>query len=412
MSAPNAPAQVPAGGAPGAVDGVAPGLVADDLPAPTVQCHAANLMPFASPAGHRLGCVWFGGTQEGVADISVWFSHKPADHAGPGGWSTPVRLSDDAERSEQNPILFNAPDGALWLLHTAQRSGHQDTAIVRVRQSTDGGHTWSAPRTLLPGAGLFVRQPVVVTPTHWLLPIWHCRTQGGARWSGDFDDSSVLASADGGATWTEHPVPQSLGAVHMGIVPAAGGTGLLAFYRSRWADAIYRSTSADGLSWSAPKPTPLPNNNSSIQVLRLLQGRYAGWLAMVCNPTSAAQATERRLSLYDEIEDEGAETAGYAELPAGTRTAFWGTPRAPMALALSNDDGLTWPICLNLETGDGYCMTNNSVEQRNRELSYPTLTQTPDGVLHVAYTHHRQRIRHLAVTDSWIAAHASAVDAA
>ena len=134
--------------------GLAAGLVADDLPAPAVQCHAANLMPLADGS---LGCVWFGGTQEGVADISVWFSRQRD-----GRWSAPVRLSDDAERSEQNPILFPAPDGALWLLHTAQRSGHQDTAIVRVRRSADGGASWSAPEALLPGSGLFVRQPVVV----------------------------------------------------------------------------------------------------------------------------------------------------------------------------------------------------------------------------------------------------------
>ena len=41
------------------------------LPAPQVQNHAANLAVL--PDG-SLGCVWFAGTQEGVPDISVWFS--------------------------------------------------------------------------------------------------------------------------------------------------------------------------------------------------------------------------------------------------------------------------------------------------------------------------------------------------
>ena len=383
----------------GDVSGLAPGLVADDLPAPTVQCHAANLMPL--PDG-SLGCVWFGGTQEGVADISVWFSRLSLNNPA-AGWSPPVQLSNDAERSEQNPILFNAPDGALWLLHTAQRSGHQDTAIVRVRKSLDGGARWSAPEPLLPGTGLFVRQPLVVTPTHWLLPIWHCRTEGGARWSGDHDDSAVLLSTDQGRSWSETAVPGSLGAVHMNIVPGRDGHTLLAFYRSRWADAVYRSVSTDGgLSWSAPQPTALPNNNSSIQVVRLAHGRLKGRLAMVYNHISAAQATERRLSLYDEIEDEPGSSAAYAAPPAGARTAFWGTPRAPMTLALSDDDGLSWPQRRDLETGDGYCMSNNSAQQRNRELSYPSIVQTPDGNLHVAYTHHRQRIRHLVVTPDWL----------
>ena len=38
------------------------------LPAPTVQSHAANLQTLP---GGDLGCVWFGGTQEGVGDISI-----------------------------------------------------------------------------------------------------------------------------------------------------------------------------------------------------------------------------------------------------------------------------------------------------------------------------------------------------
>lgn len=374
----------------GDTSGLAAGLVADDLPAPTIQCHAANLMPL--PDG-SLGCVWFGGTQEGVSDIAVWFSRLEG-----GRWSVPAQLSDDAERSEQNPILFPAPDGALWLLHTAQRSGHQDTAVVRCRQSRDGGMTWGAAEQLLPEPGIFVRQPVVVHGGRWLLPVFHCRTTPGVRWSGDHDDSAVMVSTDQGRSWTEHAVPGSLGCVHMNIVPGRDADTLLAFYRSRWADHVYRSVSTDGgLTWSAPQPTPLPNNNSSIQVTRLASGR----LAIVYNAISAAQATERRTSLYDELDGEEGD-AGYAAPPAGTRTAFWGTPRAPMTLALSDDDGLSWPHRLDLETGDGYCMTNNSAEQRNRELSYPSVAQTADGVIHVAYTHHRQRIRHLALSEQQV----------
>lgn len=367
----------------GDTTGLARGLQADDLPAPTVQCHAANLLPLSDGS---LACVWFGGTQEGVADISVWFSRQRD-----GRWSDPVKLSDDPECSEQNPLLFPAPDGSLWLLHTAQRSGHQDTAIVRWRRSTDGGVTWSEPQQLFADSGIFVRQAPVVTAMHWLVPIFRCRTTPGVRWSGDIDNSSVMVSTDQGRSWTEHPVPDSTGCVHMNIVAATRSPGYVAFYRSRWADHVYRSTSVDGVSWTAPATTVLPNNNSSIQAIRLQSGR----LAMVFNDISAAQATERRVSLYDEIEGEDDAAPSYAAPITGALTAFWGTPRAPMTLALSEDDGLTWPHRLNLEVGDGYCMTNNSAEQRNRELSYPSIAQTADGALHVAYTHHRQRIRHL-----------------
>ena len=42
-----------------------------------------------------------------------------------------------------------------------------------------------------------------------------------------------------------------------------------------------------------------------------------------------------------------------------------------MTLAISEDGGRTWPRKRNLEVGDGYCMTNNSRDQLNREYSYP-----------------------------------------
>lgn len=106
------------------------------LPSPCPQNHAANILPL--PDGTLL-CVWFGGSQEGVADISVYGSRLAP---GAQRWSDAVKLSDDPTRSEQNPVLFLAPDNTLWLLWTAQISGNQDTAIVRYRQSADFGASW------------------------------------------------------------------------------------------------------------------------------------------------------------------------------------------------------------------------------------------------------------------------------
>ena len=68
------------------------------LPAPTVQSHAANLLTL--PDG-RLGCVWFGGTQEGVPDISIWFS---ALEPGSSQWSAPQQLSDDSAAKRNQPL--------------------------------------------------------------------------------------------------------------------------------------------------------------------------------------------------------------------------------------------------------------------------------------------------------------------
>ena len=365
------------------------------LPAPTVQSHAANLMTL--PDG-RLGCVWFGGTQEGVSDISVWFS---ALAPGETAWSAPQRLSDDPARSEQNPILFPTPESELWLLFTAQHAGNQDTAEVRRRVSSDSGDTWGPVETLFSpneAGGVFVRQPpVVLSSGRWILPIFRCLITPGQKWVGNHDDSAVMISDDAGATWRQVVLPGSTGCVHMNIQDLGDGT-LLALFRSRWADAIYVSRSTDdGETWDKPTPTDLPNNNSSIQCVSLADGR----LALIYNHRRAQETTTRRLSLYDEIDDDGLTSAdtptGEPDQRDDERTAFWGTPRAPMTLALSEDGGHTWKVVRDLDDGDGYCLTNNSREGLNRELSYPSIHQGPDGALHIAYTYFRQAIKYVRV---------------
>ena len=174
---------------------------------------------------------------------------------------------------------------------------------------------------------------------------------------------------------------------------------------SRWADAIYASRSLDdGETWSEPQPTELPNNNSSIQVTTL----HNGHLALVYNAMSAAGATERRASLYDEIEDQNVhnDRSNVIADPsaAGQREAFWGAPRAPMTLAISPDGGRTWPWRRNLDVGDGYCMSNNSEQKINREFSYPSVKQSANGDLHVTYTYFRQAIKYVQVTEAWVQA--------
>ncbi len=365
------------------------------IPSPCVQNHAANLMPLANG---DLACVWFGGTQEGMSDISVYFSRLPR---GATQWSRAEKLSDDSGRSEQNPVLFPAPDGTLWLMWTAQLAGNQDTAIIRRRLSCDNGNSWGPIETLFPehrGRGTFIRQPIVVLDNgDWLLPVFYCHSTPGRKWNGDEDTSAVKLSSDAGKTWRDIEVSGSRGCVHMSIARLDDGS-LLAMYRSRWADNIYQSRSTDhGRSWSVPEATALPNNNSSIQLTRLGNGH----LALVFNDSSARDATGRRLSLYDEIEDDLPPVLAGDGHKADGRTAFWGAPRAPMTLAISTDGGQSWRK-RNVETGDGYCMTNNSRDQTNRELSYPSVKQTADGAIHMAFTFHRRAIKYVRVSEAWV----------
>ncbi|MBO9198045.1 exo-alpha-sialidase [Rhizobium sp. 16-449-1b] len=354
------------------------------LPSPCIQNHAANLAFL--PDG-TLTCVWFGGTMEGMGDISIYMSRLAP---GATQWSQPEKMSDDSARSEQNPLIFNTPGGDAWLLYTSQTSGNQDGSVVKCRISKDGGRTFGEVRVLCDIPGTFVRQPIVVNGAGtWLLPVFRCIGLPGERWTGDADTAGVLISRDAGKSWAMTEVSDSIGAVHMNIVPLPDGE-FVAFYRNRFAESVLSSRSRDGESWSAPEPIDLPNNNSSIQAVKLENGS----IAIVYNHCNASMSDARRLSLYDEIEgDEPA--APVASEPSERRKAIWGVPRAPLSLAFSTDGGRSFPRRIDLDTGDGYCLSNNSKDAVNREFSYPSITQGADGTVHIAYTYYRRAIKYV-----------------
>ena len=359
------------------------------LPSPCVQNHAANL---AFLDDGTLTCVWFGGTMEGMGDISIYMSRLPA---GSSTWSEPEKMSDDPQKSEQNPLVFTAPDGRVWLIFTSQTSGNQDGAIVKRRISEDGGRTFGPVDVLCDIPGTFVRQPIIVNGRgHWLLPVFRCIGEPGQRWTGNADTAAILISRDAGSSWAMADLPESIGAVHMNIVPRGDGR-MAAFFRNRFAAQILCSHSVDdGLTWSAPAETVLPNNNSSIQAVALQDGR----IAIIYNHSNALTSSDRRHSLYDEIEAEEGVQAAPAEAASAAddrRKAIWGVPRAPMSLVFSSDGGETFGIPDHLETGDGYCLTNNSKDALNREYSYPSIVEGPDGTLHIAYTYYRRAIKYV-----------------
>ena len=225
--------------------------IASFIPALTPQCHASNLLLLAN--GDIL-CAWFGGSQEGKPDISIYMSRLPA---GMSTWHPSRRITFDTMRSEQNPVLSQIAPNHLMLMYTSQNAGDQDTAIVKSLASRDNGDSWSEPEVLFSDPGTFIRQPMIVLDNGtWVMPVFKCITEPGTRWVGNDDVSYVRASQDHGRTWKEFEVPQSLGCVHMEIQKLKLGS-YLGLFRSRWADNVYLSRSQDGLTWNAPEATSL-----------------------------------------------------------------------------------------------------------------------------------------------------------
>ena len=94
-----------------------------------------------------------------------------------------------------------------------------------------------------------------------------------------------------------------------------------------------------GRTWSAAERTDVPNPNSGLDAIRLLDGR----IVLACNPVH-----------------EG---------------------RSPLAVLVSEDNGNTWTHRIDLETGRG-------------EYSYPSVIQAADGKVHIVATHLRNSIFH------------------
>jgi predicted neuraminidase len=337
--------------------------------------HASNLVELED--GDLL-CTWFGGSMEGSSDISIYLSRYDRSRA---AWRDPVKMSEDASRSEQNPALFRHPSGEVWLLYTAQEKTDQGTALVRIRRSTDGGQTWSETRDLFTQAGTFIRHPPVINPSGLLLfPIWRSNIRNAF---GD-DPSLVQVSGDGGKSWEAVEVPDSRGCVHMDILENCR----VAFYRRRQADAVFRSTSDDGgLTWSAPAPTSLPNNNSSIQARELKDGR----IAIIYNEIRAT-GSERESAVPPWVRDKEAFLARSA---VTERSAVWGVPRNPLVISTSTDRGLTWRKELIVEANPQLRSAHDEKGAFVGDYSYPSIIQTRDGKLQITYSYLRDYIKHV-----------------
>ncbi len=117
--------------------------------------------------------------------------------------------------------------------------------------------------------------------------------------------------------------------------------------------AIYEAWSGDnGQTWSAPKPTTLPNNNSGIDAVTLKDGR--------------------QVLVYNHVLPPGKEIKG---------------ARTPLNLAIS-EDGVKWFAACILE--------DSPVNQ----YSYPSVIQSADGMVHIVYTWHRKKIKYVEIDPS------------
>lgn len=345
------------------------------IPSINGGCHASNLLQL--PNGEIL-CAWFGKAEGGLENIGIWLSRLRHGSS----WTHPRQIALFEGQNCQNPVLFTAPEtGKLWLFHTTQVVGKQEEAVIIARISDDSGHSWSEPYYPFGDRrGSLTRQPAcVLGDGGWALPVFNCRAEGEG-WKGNNDSSSILHTCDGGKTWAAKDIPDGVGAVHMNIVPRSDTSShWVAFFRSRWADNIYRATSIDGLDWSKPQPPSLPNPNCGIAASRLPNGKLITVFNLARSNSALASA----------------------DTP---KEAIWGLPRKALTVALSDDDGFTWRHRL-LEDFEAETLASDPLMKGVAgELSYPSVIVDQGRVTHIAYTFHRKNIKHVEIKDieRWI----------
>lgn len=320
-----------------------PGLVLEEyifMKGPTRDCHASSLLELAN--GDLL-CTWFGGTREGHADVNIWLARKSKG----GQWQAPVSVADGDGKTLFNPVLVQLKSGDIQIYFVSP--GINDGKVIT---SSDDGHTWSKPKELPKGfVGPIVNKPVYMDDG---TIIAGGSLQGGPGWR-----IHVERSTDNGKTWTKvGPISDPINTKYKIIQPtilvhSQKRLQILARTGDSHMDAKIAQTWSDdgGLTWSPVTDTTLPNNSSAIDAVTLDDGRH--------------------LLVYNHSTRED---------PKGGRKG-----RGILTVALT-EDGINWEAATVLEYRTG-----------SVQYSYPAVIQTKDGLVHVTYSWHRRRIKHVVI---------------
>ena len=299
---------------------------------PAPYKHPASI---AELANGDLYISYFGGANEYDNGTAVYGSRlKPGETQ----WSPPAVIADTPFEGEGNPVVWQAPDGLVWLFYNNRKGDTWSNSRVKVKISKDGAETWSDSFMLTYEEGTMVRgQPIVLMNGDYLLPLYlekgSDREKTGAETSSYF---MIYTPSTGVWRETNHiHSPQG----NLQAQPVQISEKEVICYLRRGGDYgpttdgwTLRAESHDGgNTWSDAVPTEFPNPNAAVECIKLKNGH----LLLVYN---------------DNMSD-----------------------RTPLAAAVSTDGGKTWPHKRVLAGGDN-------------DYAYPYAIQSRDGKIHLIYT--------------------------
>jgi predicted neuraminidase len=262
-------------------------------------------------------------------------------------WTKPEAIARNPFHSMGNPVVWEAPDGVVWLFFVVRPGTTWSTSRIMAKISRDGARTWSDPFVIIWEAGMMVRsRPIALLDGGYLLPIYH-ETGADTEFTAPNTSSLFLRFHPSTKKWTEsNRVHSRLGNLQPAVVQLSDKH-LLAHCR-RGGDYepgddgnVVRTESHDGgTTWSAGTETDFPNPNAAVELIRLRNGHL--------------------LFVYNHSAND----------------------RTPLTAAISTDNGRTFPHKRNIAEGEG-------------DFAYPSALESQDGSIHITYTSdERTVIRH------------------
>ena len=343
----------------------------------------------------NLRAVWFSGSREGAGDVTIQSAVMDAKSL---RWSDESTLFD-RRRIQQglwryvkklgNPVIARAPDGSLWLwLVNVSLGGWAGSSITWAR-SDDEGATWSAPRRLVTSPFLNISTLVKGAPISLQdggvgLPVYHeFVTKFGEilRIQGDGQVLDKIRIA--GSQTSLQPV-----------VLVGGPLQAQVYMRSGNANAVMSSTTDDaGKTWSFARPSTWPNPDSALAGVVTTTG--AQWLALNPKPRNRETLALLRTSIggnFDDARPWVVESSATPETRLSTADYERLLGNEIKASGVSAEQAQAYVASAKRQLcGAASCA---------QEFSYPYLLESRDGYIHLVYTWHRTRIKHIRF-DAW-----------
>lgn len=352
---------------------------------PGQAVHAASM---AELRDGGLLAVWFSGSREGAGDVTIQSARMdPATLM----WSPEKTIFDRLQlerglwryvKKLGNPVVARAPDGSLWLWMVNVSLGGWAGSAITWSRSGDEGATWSTPRRLVTSPFLNISTlvkgaPVAMADGQISLPVYH-------EFITKFGE--VLRLAADGQVIDKTRIPGSQTNLQP-VLLVSNTQHANAYMRSGRAEKIMLSATEDaGKTWTSARQTGWPNPDSALA--GVVTNRGAQWLAL--NPAATGRQTLALLhapprASFDGVSPWLVEQSGTADPSVAAFGSALGNELKARGASEAQTQAYVASAVRQL-CHQGRC---------SQEFSYPFLLQTRDGFIHLVYTWHRTRIKHI-----------------